>query len=132
VAEELQAYWAGKRGARTTLAFASQQNQLLRILHSPIGGIEAVREQLSVAAMKDWDFIRYQTWHDWRQKHPPALLLEESDLNDGALFPGLKAFERRYRATYGQNSSSADVLVAFRNYTARQKRERSLSDLGSA
>ena len=129
VAQELEAYWAGKRGSRTPLAFAAQQAQLLQILASPIGGIEEVRGQIAAAAMKDWDFIRYQTWHDWRQKHPPPLLLEESDLNPGALFPGLKAFERRYRATYGQHSSSADVLVAFRNYSARSEYEGSLSNL---
>ena len=132
VAEELRAYWAGKSGSRTALAFAAQQAQLLQILDSPIGGIEEVRGQIATAAMKDWDLIRYQTWHDWRQKHPPPLLLQESDLNDGALFPGLKSFERRYRATYGQNSSSADVLAAFNNVKARLERERSLQDLDLA
>ncbi|MCP9868655.1 hypothetical protein KBZ33_20620 [Cyanobium sp. Cruz-8D1] len=132
VAEELRAYWAGKSGSRTDLAFAAQQAQLLQILDSPIGGIEEVRGQIATAAMKDWDLIRYQTWHDWRQKHPPPLLLQESDLNDGALFPGLKSFERRYRATYGQNSSSADVLAAFYNVKARLERERSLQNFDLA
>ena len=132
MAEELRAYWAGKSGSRTALAFAAQQAQLLQILDSPIGGIEEVRGQIATAAMKDWDLIRYQTWHDWRQKHPPPLLLQESDLNDGALFPGLKSFDRRYRATYGQDSSSADVLTAFYNFKARLERERSLQDLDLA
>lgn len=132
VAEELRAYWAGKSGSRTALAFSAQQAQLLQILDSPIGGIEEVRGQIATAAMKDWDLIRYQIWHDWRQKHPPPLLLQESDLNDGALFPGLKSFDRRYRATYGQDSSSADVLTAFYNVKARLERERSLQDLDLA
>ena len=132
VAAELTAYWRGKRGSRTPLAFAAQQAELLQISASPIGGIEEVRQQIATAAMKDWYFIRHQTWHEWRQKHPRPLLLEEADLNQGALFPGLKAFERRYRATYGQNASSADVLVAFNNHKARLEREQALRNLQSA
>jgi hypothetical protein len=131
VAVELRTYWAGKRGSRSPLAFAALQAQLLQIAASPIGGIEAVREQLQTAAMKDWDFIRYQTWQEWRTLHPPPLQLSESDLSEGGLFPGLRAFERRYRATYGKHARAAEVLTAFHNYKARLEREGSLREISS-
>lgn len=131
VAAELLAYWAGKRGARTPMAFAAQQAELMQIVADGAGGIEAAREQLRAAAMKDWDFIRYGTWKTWRQSQPQPLVLEEEDFNPGTLIPGLKAFERRYRATYGHSASSGDVLCAFYSYTERLEREGGLRDLNN-
>ena len=133
VAAELAVYWAGKRGARTPLAFAAQQAQLIEILQDPIGGIEAVRQQLQTAAMKDWDFIRHQTWQAWRLQHPEPLLLTEADrfygADPGSSRPGLRMFEARYRATYGNNSPTGDVLRAYDNWMAKAQRQSSLRDL---
>lgn len=136
VAAELAAYWAGKRGARTPLAFAAQQAQLIQILQSPIGGIEAVREQLQTAAMKDWDFIRHQTWQAWRSRCPEPLQLSETELfagaDEGSALPGFKAFHRRFKATYGPQTTLSDALRAYENSRARLSYEVSLRDIGSA
>jgi hypothetical protein len=133
VAAELAVYWASKRGARTPLAFAAQQAQLIEILQSPIGGIEAVRQQLQTAAMKDWDFIRHQTWRSWRLQNPEPLLLTEIDrfhgADRGSSRPGLRLFEARYRATYGKNSPTGDVLRAYDNWMAKAQHQSSLRDL---
>jgi len=132
VREELLAFWAGKEGNRSPLAFAALQGELCRIEADPAGDIEQVREQLSVAAQKGWDFIRHKTWHCWRLAHPEPIHLSEEDLTEGGLFPELAAFERRYRATYNPNASGGEVFGAYWNYTERLKREQAAPDLQSA
>ncbi|MCP9841417.1 hypothetical protein KBY93_12345 [Synechococcus sp. J7-Johnson] len=132
VSDELLAFWSGKEGNRTPLAFAALQAELCRIEADPAGGIEQVREQLSVAAQKGWHFIRHKTWHAWRLAHPEPIHLSEEDLTAGGIYPELAAFERRYRATYNPKASGGEVFGAYWNYTERLKREQAAPDLQSA
>ena len=132
VREELLAFWAGKEGNRSPLAFSALQGELCRIEADAAGGIEQVREQLSVAAQKGWDFIRHTIWQTWRLAHPQPIHLSEEDLTAGGIYPELAAFERRYRASYNPKASGGEVFGAFWNYTERLKREQAAPDLQSA
>ncbi len=132
VAGELLAFWGGKEGNRSPLALAALQAELCRIEADPAGGIEQVREQLSVAAQKGWDLIRHKTWQTWRLAHPEPIHLTEEDLTAGGIYPELAAFERRYRASYNPKASGGEVFGAYWNYTQRLKREQAAPDLQSA
>lgn len=132
VTGELLAFWGGKEGNRSPLAFAALQAELCRIEADPAGGIEQVREQLSVAAQKGWDVIRHKTWQVWRLAHPEPIHLSEEDLTAGGIYPELAAFERRYRASYNPKASGGEVFGAYWNYTERLKREQAAPDLQSA
>jgi hypothetical protein len=132
VTGELLAFWGGKEGNRSPLAFAALQAELCRIEADPAGGIEQVREQLSVAAQKGWDFIRHKTWQTWRLAHPEPIHLTDEDLTAGGIYPELAAFERRYRASYNPKASGGEVFGAYWNYTQRLKREQAAPDLQSA
>ena len=113
VGAELIHFWCGKPGPRTAMAFAVLQSELIQIAESPLGGIEAVREQLVTGVQKGWAMVKFRTWHSWRQSQPQPVLVSDEELDEGSLWPGLPSFIRRYRATYGKSCSDTEVTCAY-------------------
>ena len=113
VGAELIHFWCGKPGPRTAMAFAVLQSELIQIAESPLGGIEAVREQLVTGVQKGWAMVKFRTWHSWRQSQPQPVLVTDEELDEGSLWPGLPSFIRRYRATYGKSCSDTEVTCAY-------------------
>ena len=113
VGAELMHFWCGKPGPRNALAFAVLQSELIQIAESPLGGIEAVREQLVTGVQKGWAMVKFRTWHSWRQSQPQPVLVTDEELDEGSLWPGLPSFIRRYRATYGKSCSDTEVTCAY-------------------
>ena len=113
VGAELIHFWCGKPGPRTAMAFAVLQSELIQIAESPLGGIEAVREQLVTGVQKGWAMVKFRTWHSWRQSQPQPILVSDEELDEGSLWPGLPSFIRRYRATYGKSCSDTEVTCAY-------------------
>ena len=113
VGAELIHFWCGKPGPRTAMAFAVLQSELIQIAESPLGGIEAVREQLVTGVQKGWAMVKFRTWLSWRQSQPQPVLVSDEELDEGSLWPGLPSFIRRYRATYGRSCSDTEVTCAY-------------------
>ena len=113
VGAELIHFWCGKPGPRTAMAFAVLQSELIQIAESPLGGIEAVREQLVTGVQKGWAMVKFRTWLSWRQSQPQPVLVTDEELDEGSLWPGLPSFIRRYRATYGKSCSDTEVTCAY-------------------
>ena len=113
VGAELIHFWCGKPGPRSAMAFAVLQSELIQIAESPLGGIEAVREQLVTGVQKGWAMVKFRTWHSWRQSQPQPVLVSDEELDEGSLWPGLPSFIRRYRATYGRSCSDTEVTCAY-------------------
>ena len=113
VGAELMHFWCGKPGPRNAMAFAVLQSELIQIAESPLGGIEAVREQLVTGVQKGWAMVKFRTWHSWRQSQPQPVLVTDEELDEGSLWPGLPSFIRRYRATYGKSCSDTEVTCAY-------------------
>jgi hypothetical protein len=113
VGAELMHFWCGKPGPRSAMAFAVLQSELIQIAESPLGGIEAVREQLVTGVQKGWAMVKFRTWHSWRQSQPQPVLVSDEELDEGSLWPGLPSFIRRYRATYGKSCSDTEVTCAY-------------------
>ncbi len=113
VGAELIHFWCGKPGPRTAMAFAVLQSELIQIAESPLGGIEAVREQLVTGVQKGWAMVKFRTWLSWRQSQPQPVLVTDEELDEGSLWPGLPSFIRRYRATYGKSCSDVEVTCAY-------------------
>ena len=113
VGAELMHFWCGKPGPRNAMAFAVLQSELIQIAESPLGGIEAVREQLVTGVQKGWAMVKFRTWHSWRQSQPQPVLVSDEELDEGSLWPGLPSFIRRYRATYGKSCSDTEVTCAY-------------------
>ncbi len=113
VGAELIHFWCGKPGPRTAMAFAVLQSELIQIVESPLGGIEAVREQLVTGVQKGWAMVKFRTWLSWRQSQPQPVLVTDEELDEGSLWPGLPSFIRRYRATYGKSCSDTEVTCAY-------------------
>jgi len=113
VGAELIHFWCGKPGPRSAMAFAVLQSELIQIAESPLGGIEAVREQLVTAVQKGWAMVKFRTWHSWRQCQPQPVLVSDEELDEGSLWPGLPSFIRRYRATYGKSCSDTELTCAY-------------------
>ncbi len=113
VGAELIHFWCGKPGPRSAMAFAVLQSELIQIAESPLGGIEAVREQLVTGVQKGWAMVKFRTWHSWRQSQPQPVLVTDEEIDEGSLWPGLPSFIRRYRATYGKSCSDVEVTCAY-------------------
>jgi len=113
VGAELMHFWCGKPGPRTAMAFAVLQSELIQIAESPLGGIEAVREQLVTGVQKGWAMVKFRTWNSWRQSQPQPVLVSDEELDEGSLWPGLPSFIRRYRATYGKSCSNTELTCAY-------------------
>ena len=113
VGAELIHCWCGKPGPRSAMAFAVLQSELIQIAESPLGGIEAVREQLVTGVQKGWAMVKFRTWNSWRQSQPQPVLVSDEELDEGSLWPGLPSFIRRYRATYGRCCSDTEVTCAY-------------------
>ncbi len=113
VGAELMHFWCGKPGPRNAMAFAVLQSELIQIAESPLGGIEAVREQLVTGVQKGWAMVKFRTWHSWRQSQPQPILVSDEELDEGSLWPGLPSFIRRYRATYGKSCSDTELTCAY-------------------
>lgn len=113
VGAELMHFWCGKPGPRNAMAFAVLQSELIQIAESPLGGIEAVREQLVTGVQKGWAMVKFRTWHSWRQSQPQPVLVSDEELDEGSLWPGLPSFIRRYRATYGKSCSDTELTCAY-------------------
>ena len=113
VGAELMHFWCGKPGPRSAMAFAVLQSELIQIAESPLGGIEAVREQLVTGVQKGWAMVKFRTWHSWRQSQPQPILVSDEELDEGSLWPGLPSFIRRYRATYGKSCSDTELTCAY-------------------
>jgi len=113
VGAELMHFWCGKPGPRNAMAFAVLKSELIQIAESPLGGIEAVREQLVTGVQKGWAMVKFRTWHSWRQSQPQPVLVTDEELDEGSLWPGLPSFIRRYRATYGKSCSDTEVTCAY-------------------
>ncbi len=113
VGAELMHFWCGKPGPRNAMAFAVLQSELIQIAESPLGGIEAVREQLVTGVHKGWAMVKFRTWHSWRQSQPQPILVSDEELDEGSLWPGLPSFIRRYRATYGKSCSDTELTCAY-------------------
>ncbi|MCX5943657.1 MAG: hypothetical protein NTU65_11500 [Cyanobacteria bacterium] len=94
VGAELMHFWCGKPGPRNAMAFAVLQSELIQIAESPLGGIEAVREQLVTGVQKGWAMVKFRTWHSWRQSQPQPVLVTDEELDEGTSATGKNCSSR--------------------------------------